>query len=108
MSRFEHTIDVDVPIREAYDQWTQFEHFPEFMEGVESVVQLDDKHLEWTADIAGQRRTWTAEITDQTPDTRIAWKSTSGTENAGAVLFAPNGPDRTTITLRIPTRRDDA
>lgn len=101
MSRFEHTIDVDVPIREAYDQWTQFEHFPEFMEGVESVVQLDDKHLEWTADIAGQRRTWTAEITDQTPDTRIAWKSTSGTENAGAVLFAPNGPDRTTITLRI-------
>jgi uncharacterized membrane protein len=101
MSRSEHSIDLDVPVREAYDQWTQFEEFPEFMEGVVSVVQLDDKHLEWTAEIGGQRRTWTAEITDQTPDTRIAWKSTSGTDNAGAVLFAPRGDGGSTVTLRL-------
>jgi uncharacterized membrane protein len=106
MSRFEHQITVDVPVREAYDQWTQFEDFPEFMDGVVSVVQLDDKHLEWTAEIGGQRRTWTAEITDQTPDTRIAWRSTSGAENAGAVLFAPSGPNATVVTLRIDADPD--
>src|SRR5438105_9448097 len=101
MPRFESDIDVDVPVRSAYDQWTQFESFPRFMEGVESVVQLDDKNLRWTADIGGQRREWTATITDQTPDTRVAWKSTSGAENAGAVLFEPVGPNRTRITLKI-------
>ena len=101
MSRFEHVIDLEVPVREAYDQWTQFEQFPEFMEGVESVVQLDDQHLEWTAEIGGQRRTWTADITDQTPDTRIAWKSTSGADNAGAVLFTSTGPSSCRVTLRI-------
>jgi uncharacterized membrane protein len=105
MSRSEHTIELDVPVREAYDQWTQFETFPEFMEGVESVVQLDDQHLEWTAEIGGQRRTWTARITDQTPDTRIAWKSTSGPDNAGAVLFAPRG-EGSTITLRLDAEPD--
>ena len=101
MSRFEHSIEVDVPVRVAYDQWTQFESFPQFMEGVESVVQRDDKTLEWTASIGGQRRSWTAEIVDQTPDTRIAWQSTSGTKNAGAVLFEPLGPDRANVILRM-------
>jgi uncharacterized membrane protein len=101
MPRFEDVIDVDVPVRVAYDQWTQFEEFPKFMEGVERVVQRDDKTLDWTATIAGQRKEWTAEITDQTPDIRIAWKSTSGDENAGAVLFSSLGPDSTRITLRI-------
>ena len=101
MSRFEHEITVDAPIRQVYDQWTQFEEFPQFMEGVESVVQRDDKTLDWTAEIGGQRRSWTAEIKDQTPDTRIAWSSTSGTQNDGAVLFEPLGPSQTKVILRI-------
>jgi uncharacterized membrane protein len=101
MSRFEKHTDVNVPVRIAYDQWTQFEAFPRFMEGVERVVQLDDQTLEWTASIAGQQRSWKAKIVDQTPDTRVAWKSIDGTENAGAVLFEPLGPDQTRITLRI-------
>jgi uncharacterized membrane protein len=101
MPRFEDTIEVDVPVSTAYAQWTQFETFPQFMDGVESVVQNDAKTLTWVADVAGQRKEWTAEITDQTPDTRIAWKSTSGADNAGAVLFEPLGPDHTRITLKL-------
>ena len=101
MSRFEHVITVDAPINEVYNQWTQFESFPSFMEGVEKVVQRDDRTLEWTASIAGQERSWTALITDQTPDTRVAWKSTSGADNAGAVLFEPAGDAGTQVTLRI-------
>ena len=101
MSRFEDSIDVDVPVRVAYDHWTQFEDFPRFMEGVESVVQRDDRLLDWAATVAGKRKEWTAEIVDQTPDKRIAWKSIDGAENAGAVLFEPLGPDHTTITLRL-------
>jgi len=101
MPRFEDTIEVAVPVSTAYAQWTQFETFPKFMEGVESVVQNDARTLTWTAEVAGQRKEWTAQITDQTPDRRIAWKSTSGADNAGAVLFdsAPNG--KTKITLRL-------
>lgn len=106
MSRFEHTVTVDVPVREVYDQWTQFEEFPRFMEGVTNVVQQNDRTLQWTAEIGGRQRTWTAEITDQTPDTRIAWKSVSGAENGGAVLFAPEGPDRTKVTLRMDVDPD--
>jgi uncharacterized membrane protein len=101
MSRFEHVVTVDAPVREVYDQWTQFEEFPRFMEGVESVVQRDDRTLDWTAEIGGLRRRWTAQITDQTPDTRVAWKSTSGADNSGAVLFEPVGSDRTRVTLRM-------
>jgi len=101
MARFESTVDVNVPVAVAYDQWTQFESFPEFMDGVESVQQLDDRRLRWTADVAGKRKQWTAEITDQTPDTRIAWKSIEGAENAGAVRFEPLGPDHSRVTLTI-------
>ncbi len=101
MSRFEHVITVDAPLHEVYNQWTQFESFPSFMEGVESVVQGDDRTLEWTASIAGQKRSWTAVITDQTPDMRVAWKSTSGADNAGAVLFQAIDADKTQVTLRI-------
>ena len=101
MPRFEDTIEVDVPVRTAYDQWTQFESFPQFMEGVQSVVQEDDRTIRWTAVIAGQRKTWTAQITDQTPDVRVAWKSTDGSENAGAVLFEALGDGRTRITLKL-------
>ncbi len=101
MPRFEDTIEVNVPVSTAYAQWTQFEMFPEFMEGVVSVVQNDAKTLTWTAEVAGQRKEWTAEITDQTPDTRIAWKSTSGADNAGAVLFESAPEGKTRITLKI-------
>lgn len=101
MSRFEQQITVDVPVRVAYDRWTRFEDFPSFMEGVERVEQLDDQTLRWTATIAGVTKRWTAKIVDQTPDTRIAWKSIEGAENAGAVLFEADGPERTTVTLRV-------
>lgn len=101
MSRFEEQITVDVPVRVAYDRWTRFEDFPSFMDGIQSVEQLDDKTLRWTASVAGVDRTWTAEIVDQTPDTRVAWKSVDGAENAGAVLFESTGPDQTQVILRI-------
>jgi uncharacterized membrane protein len=101
MSRFEEKIQVAVPVREAYATWTQFEDFPRFMEGVDRVEQIDDKTLRWTATVAGATKEWTAEIVDQTPDTRVAWKSIDGAENAGAVLFTPLGPAETEVTLKI-------
>lgn len=100
MSTIEKTIDVDAPVRTVYDQWTQFESFPEFMEGVESVRQLDDRRLHWKADIAGVTREWDAEIVDQTPDERVTWRSTDGTTNSGTVSFAPAEPG-TRVTLRL-------
>jgi uncharacterized membrane protein len=101
MARFEDSIDVNVPVRTAYNLWTQFEEFPSFMEGVERVVQRDAKTLDWTAKVAGQTKEWTATITDQVPDVRIAWKSVSGDENAGAVLFQSLDPNRTKVTLKL-------
>lgn len=106
MSRFEEIITVDVPVRVAYDRWTRFEDFPSFMDGVERVQQLDDKTLRWMASVAGVARSWTAEIVDQTPDTRVAWKSIDGADNAGAVLFEALGRDQTRVTLRIDVEPD--
>jgi uncharacterized membrane protein len=106
MARIEKSIEVDVPLRMAYDQWTQFEEFPEFMDGVERVVQRGDKFLDWTATIGGQTRSWTAEIVDQTPDVRVAWRSVDGAKNAGAVLFRALGPDRTLVSLTIEAEPD--
>jgi len=97
----EESVDVKVPVRTAYDQWTQFETFPQFMEGVESVVQVDDTHLRWQADIAGVTRQWDAEITEQTPDQRIAWKATEGAENAGVVTFHRIDEDTTKVMLQL-------
>jgi len=101
MSKIEKSIDVEVPVREAYDQWTQFESFPQFMEGVESVRQEGDTHLHWIAEIAGRREEWDAEITQQTPDQRIAWTSTSGDRNAGAVDFHRIDDTTTRVTLTM-------
>lgn len=101
MSVVEQTIEVDVPVRVAYDQWTQFESFPNFMEGVEQVTQKDDATLEWHANIAGQDKRWTAEIVEQTPDQRVAWRSTSGAKNSGVVSFQPRGDNRTSVTLQL-------
>lgn len=90
MSTIEKSIDVEVPLHTAYDQWTQFESFPQFMEGVESVRQVDDKRVHWKAEIGGVTREWDAEIVDQTPDERVTWRSLSGTKNDGTVSFAPS------------------
>jgi uncharacterized membrane protein len=101
MSSIEQTIEVDVPVSVAYNQWTQFEEFPRFMEGVEAVRQLDDTHLRWTAEIAGVRREWDAEITEQRPDQRVAWRATTGTENAGIVTFQSLEGTRTKVVLQL-------
>jgi uncharacterized membrane protein len=107
MSVVEHDIDVTVPVRIAYNQWTQFESFPEFMDGVRRVVQQDDSTLEWTAEIAGVDKTWTAEIVEQVPDQRIAWRSTSGAPNAGIVTFQPRS-ESTHVTLRLEAEPEGA
>ena len=87
MSSIEKSIEVNVPVRIAYNQWTQFEEFPKFMEGVQEVRQLDDTHLHWKAKIGGKDKDWNAVITEQRPDDRISWKSTDGARNAGVVTF---------------------
>jgi uncharacterized membrane protein len=87
MSVIEKSIEIEVPVKTAYNQWTQFEEFPKFMEGVREVKQLDDTHLHWKADIGGKEKEWDAEITEQIPDERIAWRSRSGAMNAGVVTF---------------------
>ncbi len=87
MTTAEKSIDVDVHVTTAYNQWTQFEEFLRFMGGVEEVKQLDDRRLRWKVDIAGVEREFDAEITEQLPDERIAWGSTSGTQQAGVVTF---------------------
>jgi uncharacterized membrane protein len=97
----ERSIEVDVPTRVAYDQWTQFEDFPHFMEGVERVRQLDDTHVHWEAEIAGVKREWDAEITEQRPDACVAWRSVDGTRNAGQVTFAPLDSNRTAVVLQL-------
>ena len=87
MSQIEESIEVNVPVQTAYNQWTQFEEFPRFMKGVQEVRQLDDTHLHWVAEIGGRKHEWDAEITEQKPDERVAWKSTDGKKNAGVVTF---------------------
>jgi uncharacterized membrane protein len=107
MSEKEKSIEVDVPVSVAYNQWTQFEEFPQFMDGVESVTQLDDRRLHWVAEIAGARREWDAEIVDQEPDRRIAWRSIDGTGNAGVVTFQALDANRTRITLDLDVEPQD-
>jgi uncharacterized membrane protein len=106
MSQIIESIDVDVPVRVAYDQWTQFEEFPRFMEAVEKVEQLDDTTLRWTAEIAGVKKTWTAKITEQTPDQRIAWNSIEGAKNAGVVTFHRLDDRKTRVTLQLDVEPD--
>ena len=101
MSRIERSIEVNVPVRTAYNQWTQFEEFPRFMEGVESVRQLSDTKLHWVAEIAGKRKEWDATIAEQTPDQRIAWTSTHGAQNDGVVTFHRISDNVTRIMLQM-------
>jgi len=106
MASITKSVDVEVPIRVAYDQWTQFETFPEFMEGVDEVRQLDDTRLHWVADVAGQQREWDAKITQQEPDMRVAWTSTSGAQNAGVVTFHRLEDAKTRVTLQMDWEPD--
>src|SRR5688572_31379318 len=101
MGKIEASIDVNEPISTVYNQWTQFEEFPRFMEGVKSVRQVDDKTLEWTAEIAGNEETWRAEIYEQEPDQRIYWRATGGQRMDGAVSFSRVDDDTTTVTLAM-------
>ncbi len=101
MSQVTESVDVAVPVSTAYNQWTQFEEFPQFMGGVEQVQQLDDTHLRWAAEIAGKREEWDAEITEQRPDERIAWRATGGKGNAGVVTFEPLGGTETRVTVQL-------
>jgi uncharacterized membrane protein len=106
MQRVETSIDVDCPVRTVYNQWTQFEDFPRFMDGVRKVQQLDDSHLHWQAEVWGKDEEWDAEITEQTPDRRISWRSTCGAVNAGTVRFEPLGPARTRVHLALAYQPD--
>ena len=108
MSEVTKSIDVNVPIGAAYDQWTQFEEFPRFMEGVKSVRQLDDTHLHWAAEIAGIEKEWDAEISEQHPDERVAWHSTSGARNAGVVTFHRIDDGTTRVTLQLDVEPEGA
>ncbi len=101
MSSIEQSIEVNVPVRTAYNQWTQFEDFPHFMEGVEKVHQIDDVTLHWVAEILGQHREWDAKITEQIPDERIAWRNVDGATNAGVVTFHRIDDNTTKIMLQI-------
>jgi uncharacterized membrane protein len=101
MSRIEASIEVDVPVSTAYNQWTQFEEFPRFMDGVESVTQVDDAHLRWVASVGGSRHEWMAEISEQRPDERVAWHATDGKANAGVVTFHRLDEGRTKVMVQM-------
>ena len=101
MSVIVKSIEVNVPVKTAYNQWTQFEEFPKFMEGVEQVKQIDDKRLHWKANIGGKTEEWDAEITEQIPDQRVAWTSKGGAMNAGLVTFSPLADAKSKLTLEM-------
>ena len=101
MSLIEKSIEINVPVNTAYNQWTQFEEFPKFMEGVKEVKQTDDTHLHWKADIAGKEKEWDAEITEQIPDERIAWRARDGAMNAGVVTFHRLSDKKSKVMLQM-------
>jgi uncharacterized membrane protein len=100
----EYTIEVDAPADTVYNQWTQFEEFPRFMEGVRSVRQIDDKRVHWIAEVAGKVKEWDAEITKQIPNREIDWVGLGDPDNRGRILFEPeNGCTRVTLMLDYET-----
>ena len=101
MATIEESVEVEVPVRTAYNQWTQFEEFPRFMEGVEQVRQIADTKVHWVAEIAGQRREWDADITEQIPDERISWCSSEGATNSGVVTFHRIGNQKSKVMLQL-------
>jgi uncharacterized membrane protein len=107
-SSVEETIMVNVPVSTAYNQWTQFEEFPRFMDSVQEVRQLDDTHLHWKASVAGKMKEWDAEITEQIPDQRIAWRSTGGPRNSGVVTFHRVSDSKTRVVLHMDYEPESA
>jgi uncharacterized membrane protein len=102
MPKVDDSIDVGVPVQQAYNQWTQFEEFPRFMEGIQSVQQLDDGHVKWVAEVRGETREWTTEITEQVPDEKIAWKTIGGeVKNDGIVTFEQVDDAHTRINVQM-------
>jgi uncharacterized membrane protein len=109
MPKIEDTIEVQVPVQQAYNQWTQFEDFPKFMEGIRSVQQLDDTRVQWVAEIRGESRQWTTEITEQRPDEKVAWKTIEGeVKNDGVVTFEPMGDAQTRVNVQMDVEGDSA
>jgi len=105
--KIEDTIEVQVPVQQAYNQWTQFEDFPKFMNGIQSVQQLDDTHVQWVAEIRGESRQWTTEITEQQPDEKVAWKTIEGeVKNDGVVTFEPMGDAQTRVNVQMDVEGD--
>ena len=102
MPKIQDSIEVQVPVQQAYNQWTQFEDFPKFMEGIQSVQQLDDTHVHWVAEIRGETREWTTEITEQRPDEKVAWKTIDGeVKNDGVVSFEQIAQDETRVNVQM-------
>ncbi|MBO0609114.1 SRPBCC family protein [Myceligenerans salitolerans] len=108
MASVTKSVDVDVPVRTAYNQWTQFEEFPRFMEGVEEIRQVDPTHTHWKTRVGGVEREFEAEITEQHPDERVAWKSLSGPDQAGVVTFHRLNDDQARITVQLDWTPDNA
>jgi uncharacterized membrane protein len=107
MPKIQDSIEVQVPVRQAYNQWTQFEEFPKFMEGIQSVQQLDDTHVQWVAEIRGKSRQWTTEITEQQPDKKVAWKTIDGeVKNDGAVSFEEIAGGQTRVNVEMDVESD--
>ena len=100
-STVEQTIQVDVPIGTAYNQWTQFEDFPRFMKGIEEIRQVDDRTVHWVAEFGGERHEWDAEITEQAPEERVAWRNVDGKDNAGVVTFHKIDNDTTRVAVQM-------
>ncbi|WP_340639338.1 SRPBCC family protein, partial [Arthrobacter sp. Hiyo1] len=101
MATVNRTIDVEVPVSVAYNQWTQFESFPEFMKGVEAVEQIDETALHFSTNVGGVKRGFNAQILEQVPDSLVSWASVDGPRNAGTVSFEPLGADRTRVSVEI-------
>ena len=101
MSTIEQSIEVDAPISAVYNQWTQFEEFPQFMDGIDEIRQTDDRHLHWVASFGGSRHEWDAEIVEQSPEERVAWRNTEGKDNAGVVTFHKIADDRTRVMVQM-------
>ena len=102
MPKVQDSIEVQVPVQQAYNQWTQFEEFPKFMNGIRSVQQLDATHVEWVAEIRGESRQWTTEITEQLPDEKVAWKTIDGEiKNDGVVTFEQVSDNQTRVNVEM-------
>ena len=101
MSTIEESIEVQAPLSAVYNQWTQFEEFPKFMDGVEEIIQSDDTHMHWVAEFGGSHHEWDAEVTEQKPDERVAWKAVGGLDNAGVVTFHRIDSDTTKVMVQM-------